>query len=86
MNTKKLIAQEWRRSFECFFDQCVNKKGYACQFVQNDLRNFFGKDYIRSVRELTSLSSMLLPERLYKDFFVEMSTFKSTENKVKINK
>ena len=61
MNTGKLTAQEWRRSFECFFDQCVNKCVYVCQFVHIGLRNSFGK--IASPvqwTELTSISSMLL--------------------------
>ena len=57
----KLTAQEWRRSFECFFDQWVNKCVCVCQFVHIDLRNSFGKDCIScSVTELTSISSMLL--------------------------
>ena len=65
----------------------MNKYVCACQFVHIDLKNSFGKDCISClVRELTSIRSMLLLQRLYKDFFVKMSNFKSTINKVKINK
>ena len=61
VNTRKLTAQEWRRSFECFFNHCVIKCVCVCHFVRIDLRNSFRKDFVScSVTELTSISSMLL--------------------------
>ena len=39
----KLTAHEWRRSFECFFDQCANKFLFVCQSVHIVSRNFLGK-------------------------------------------
>ena len=61
MKTIKLTRQEWRLSFECFFDKCVNKCVFFYQFVHINSRNSFGKDSISClVTELRSISSMLL--------------------------
>ena len=61
VKTIKLTRQEWRLSFEYFFDKCVNKCAFFCQFVHINSRNSFGKDSIScSVTELGSISSMLL--------------------------
>ena len=57
LNTRKHTARKWRRSFECFFDQCVNKFVCVCQFFPIDYRNSFRKDSIScSVTELTSIT------------------------------
>ena len=70
MNTRKLTAQEWRRSLEWCFDECVYKCVCVCQLVHIDLRNWFGKDCIFcSVIELTSISHVITVEAI-KRFFL----------------
>ena len=69
VKTRKLTAQEWRHSFECFFDECMNKCVCVCQFVHTDSRNSFGKDSIScSVTELTSISSVITVEAIQRFF------------------
>ena len=84
---QKLTAQVWRCSFEWFFDQCVNKCVYVCQFVHIDLRNSFGK--IASPVQWQSWCQLALCyycRGCTKIFCVQMSDFKLSVNKVKINK
>ena len=69
MKTRKLTAQEWRRSIECFCDECVYKCVCVCVCVCVSASLFTliceidsGKiaSPVGRVAELTSISSMLL--------------------------